>query len=78
MSSLTPSKVKLVLLGDTAVGKTCIVQRYVNDDFTDDLNSTIGGVESVGWYGFSLLSPTDDPVPMLKIKYLCLPPSTRD
>jgi GTPase SAR1 family protein len=25
MSSLTPSKVKLVLLGDTAVGKTCIV-----------------------------------------------------
>ena len=48
MSSLTPSKVKLVLLGDTAVGKTCIVQRYVNDDFTDDLNSTIGGVESVG------------------------------
>ena len=47
MSSLTPSKVKLVLLGDTAVGKTCIVQRYVNDDFTDDLNSTIGGVHSV-------------------------------
>ena len=44
MSNLAPSKVKLVLLGDTAVGKTCIVQRYVNDDFTDDLNSTIGGV----------------------------------
>lgn len=44
MSNLVPSKVKLVLLGDTAVGKTCIVQRYVNDDFTDDLNSTIGGV----------------------------------
>lgn len=42
MSNLAPSKVKLVLLGDTAVGKTCIVQRYVNDDFTDDLNSTIG------------------------------------
>ena len=47
MSSLTPSKVKLVLLGDTAVGKTCIVQRYVNDDFTDDLNSTIGGAKAV-------------------------------
>lgn len=38
----TTTKVKLVLLGDTAVGKTCIVQRYVNNDFTDDLNSTIG------------------------------------
>ena len=39
---MATTKVKLVLLGDTAVGKTCIVQRYVNNDFTDDLNSTIG------------------------------------
>jgi Ras-related protein Rab-5C len=36
----TTTKVKLVLLGDTDVGKTCIVQRYVNNDFKDD--HTIG------------------------------------
>ena len=28
------SRLKLVLLGDSGVGKTCIVQRYVNDKFS--------------------------------------------
>ena len=47
MAKLSPPKspkVKLVLLGDTAVGKTSIVERYANDNFADDLNTTIGGM----------------------------------
>ncbi len=33
---------KLVLLGDTAVGKSCIVWRLVRDDFYDFQEPTIG------------------------------------
>lgn len=33
---------KLVLLGDTAVGKSCIAMRYVNDDFYEFQEPTIG------------------------------------
>ena len=29
-----PSRLKLVLLGDAGVGKTCIIQRYVSDKFS--------------------------------------------
>ena len=29
-----PSRLKLVLLGDAGVGKTCIIQRYVSDTFS--------------------------------------------
>jgi Ras-related protein Rab-7A len=31
-----------VLLGDSGVGKTCIVRRYVENDFTSEFKSTIG------------------------------------
>lgn len=34
---------KLVLVGDTAVGKTCIASRFVRDEFNDVVASTIGG-----------------------------------
>jgi small GTP-binding protein len=33
---------KLVILGDTAVGKSCLVLRYVRDDFSEFQESTIG------------------------------------
>ena len=32
-----------VLLGETAVGKSSIVQRYVRDQFLENQESTIGG-----------------------------------
>jgi len=33
---------KLVLVGDTHVGKTCIASRFVRDEFHDTVQSTIG------------------------------------
>jgi Ras-related protein Rab-22 len=32
---------KVVLVGDTGVGKTCIIQRYVNDSYKEENDSTI-------------------------------------
>jgi len=34
---------KLVLLGDTSVGKSSLVLRFVKDQFRDSLESTVGG-----------------------------------
>ena len=36
---------KLVLLGDTAVGKSCLVVRFVRDEFFEYQEPTIGGNE---------------------------------
>ena len=33
---------KLVLLGDSCVGKSCILVRFADDDFIDNYSSTIG------------------------------------
>ena len=38
---------KLVLLGDTAVGKSCLVVRFVRDEFFPFQEPTIGGVEQL-------------------------------
>lgn len=35
---------KIILLGDTAVGKTSLVQRYVYDTFGQDAGRTIGAI----------------------------------
>ena len=35
---------KLVLLGDTSVGKSCLVVRFVRDEFFEFQEPTIGGV----------------------------------
>lgn len=35
---------KLVLLGDTAVGKSCLVVRFVRDEFFEYQEPTIGGM----------------------------------
>ena len=34
--------VKVVLIGNSGVGKTCISQRYINDKFTSNEQSTVG------------------------------------
>lgn len=36
---------KLVLVGDTGVGKTCIASKFVRDDFHDTVQSTVGGAQ---------------------------------
>lgn len=38
---------KLVLLGDTAVGKSCLVVRFVRDEFFEFQEPTIGGKNRV-------------------------------
>ena len=44
-------KVKLVLVGDTAVGKSCLIRNYLENSFTDDYEPTVldvyRGVKSV-------------------------------
>lgn len=33
---------KIVLIGDSAVGKTCLIQRYLKDQFTENLHCSLG------------------------------------
>lgn len=42
MASRNPCHFKLVLLGDTAVGKSCLVVRFVRDEFFEYQEPTIG------------------------------------
>ena len=46
-SSRPTSSKKLVLLGDSGVGKTCIISRFISGDFEKELNSTDGASYSV-------------------------------
>lgn len=41
-NSLKPIQVKLVLLGEAAVGKSSLVLRFVNGEFQDNKEPTIG------------------------------------
>ena len=34
--------VKAILLGESGVGKTCIINRYINNEFNESLASTLG------------------------------------
>ena len=43
MSSNRICHFKLVLLGDSAVGKSCLVVRFVRDEFFEFQEPTIGG-----------------------------------
>jgi Ras-related protein Rab-5C len=38
---------KLVLLGDSAVGKSCLVVRFVRDEFMENQEPTIGGIYEI-------------------------------
>jgi GTPase SAR1 family protein len=51
---------KLVLLGDTAVGKSCLVVRFVRDEFFEFQEPTIGG-ESVPRSWTTLMSELTRP-----------------
>ena len=42
MNNLFDKSIKLVLLGESSVGKTSIVSQFVNKQFTDLQDSTIG------------------------------------
>ncbi len=48
MSSGRVCHFKLVLLGDTAVGKSCLVVRFVRDEFFEYQEPTIGGKRGAG------------------------------
>ena len=44
--SKQPIESKVVILGATAVGKTCIICRAVNDEFDQDISPTVGACYS--------------------------------
>ena len=57
MSATRVCHFKLVLLGDTAVGKSCLVVRFVRDEFFEFQEPTIGGTALCRWrFLFSLLA----------------------
>lgn len=35
---------KVVILGDTDVGKSCFIKRYIDGKFSDNLDSSVGAV----------------------------------
>ena len=39
---MTVYKLKMVMLGDTGVGKSCLVSRFIYDSYNDYINATIG------------------------------------
>ena len=39
-------EIKVVLLGDSSVGKTCLLNRFVNDEFSETKESTLGAAFS--------------------------------
>lgn len=41
-ASALPSKYKIVFLGDTYVGKTCLINRFMYDTFNENYQVTIG------------------------------------
>lgn len=45
-SSSTVTQTKVVLLGETAVGKSCLISRFVNDKFESNFVPTMGGCYS--------------------------------
>ena len=38
--------IKIILLGESGVGKTCIINRYINNEFSPDSQPTIGSFSS--------------------------------
>ena len=36
-----PKKIKIVLVGDTSVGKSCLIRNYLENSFSDDYEPTV-------------------------------------
>ena len=47
--------VKLVMIGDSGVGKSCLCNRFINDEF-NDVEATIGGKKGSLYLLLSLFS----------------------
>lgn len=41
--------IKLILIGDSGVGKTCFLLRFADDNFTSSHISTIGNYQVIHW-----------------------------
>ena len=37
----SPKSIKVVLVGDTSVGKTCLIRNYLNNEFSEDYEPTV-------------------------------------
>ena len=35
-------EIKVILLGDSGIGKTCIINRYINDEYNPNSKTTLG------------------------------------
>ena len=44
---------KIIIVGDTFTGKTCIMNRYINDDFSSHTESTVGSTSSTKEISFN-------------------------
>ena len=36
-----PQKIKMVLVGDTSVGKTCLIHNYLHNQFSEEYEPTV-------------------------------------
>ena len=56
---------KILILGDSGVGKTCLIFRFIEDIFSDSYISTIGklmlllGLEIPHWFVITILSSAE-------------------
>ena len=48
MAETFDALLKIVIIGDTYVGKTCLILRYTHDTFRENFLSTIGRLKQAG------------------------------